>query len=274
MSTKRLGRIEDFDKFRRQTYLNNSESSVDLKNTDQTPVRDHSEVEDYPYDGQDIYSGDLIYNFTDWKGESRTEPASFEYRSQSGLFLLTLDSERVDPDEILRTLDDQFGDSDGMKTSISVKRETLWNFFEKADQYDSLILTGSEGRFDFTTLKSAADHLSNEDIKSDTTLAEANLSDQFENPEEFKQVLPMLKKIDLSSNISSLGDLGVRREQYFIERAEVYFEVTDDSDDATEVVSVTYDRGNLQISDDASYNGREYVTQLFEKEVVYPSYGR
>ncbi|MCF2239401.1 hypothetical protein PNP85_06680 [Halobacterium salinarum] len=274
MSTKRLGRIENFDKFRRQTHLSTSESSVDLDDIEQRTVTGHREIEDYPYEDQNVYSGDLIYNFTDWKGENRAQSASFEYRSQSGLFLLTLENGRVDPDVVLRDLDDQFEGSNGLKRSISVKREALWNFFERADQYDSLTLTGSEGRFDFTNLKRVANSLSNDDIDPDDALLDPSLRDQFDEPEQFEQILPMLEKIDLSGEIRSLRDLGIRREQYIIERAEVYFELTDNGNPGTEVVSVTYDRGNMQIGDDAPDDGRRYVKQLFEKEVVYPSYGR
>jgi len=269
MSTNRLGRVENLDQFWHQTHLKSSESRVDLKIPEEPEtVESLDEISEYPYDGQDRYSGTLEFHFTDWQGNSRTEDGEYEYRSESGLFLLQLDSGRVDPEDILETLNQQFGNSGKIKDSISVKREALWSFFEEADQYDTLTLTGPEGRFDFTTLKQVAHRVSHDDIANYNSIEDLELSAEIQEPEKVQDVLPLLNKVDLHGDIESINDLGVDPAKYFIERSEVHFEFRD------ELVSVTYDRGNLRINDDATQLSREYVTQLFEQKVVYPSYGR
>jgi len=269
MSTNRLGRAENLDQFWHQNPLNSSDTGVDLKIPEEPdPVESLDEISEYPYDGQDRYCGDLEFHFTDWQGNPRIEEGEYEYRSESGLFLLQLDSGRVDPEEIIQTLNQQFGSSGNIKDSISVKRGALWSFFEYADQYDMLTLTGPEGRFDFTTLKQVAHRVSRDDIKHYNSIEDLELSPEIQEPKAVKDVLPLLDKVDLHGEIESVNDLGVDPAKYFIERAEVHFKFRE------ELVSVTYDRGNLRINEDASQLSREYVTQLFEQKVVYPSYGR
>lgn len=269
MSTNRLGRVENFDQFWRQNHLSSSNSRVELEGTQEPDsVEALEEISGYPYDGQDQYQGELKFHFSDWKERDQIEEGEYEYRAESGLLLLQLESERVDPEQIIQTLNDQLGGSTSIKDSISVKREALWKFFEEADQYDELTVTGPEGRFDFTTFKQVASRISPSDLDDFESLEALEDNPNVHDPEAVWDVKPLLEKTDLDREINSIEDLGIEPAKYFIERGVVHFEFRD------ELVSVTYDRGNLRINDDASETGREYVTQLFEKEVVYPSYGR
>lgn len=269
MSTNRLGRAENLDEFWRESHPYSSETRVDLEVPDEPDtVEALDAISDYPYEGQRRYRGSFEYHFTDWQGNSQTETGEYEYRAESGLFLLTLTTQRVEAKDVLDVLNEQLGSSNKIKDSISVKREALWSFFEEASQYDKLTLTGPEGRFNFNTLKHVAHRMSAEDLPKFRSMSEEEAQQKFEDPEEVKSVLPLLEKIDLEEDFQSLDDLGIEPARYFIERAEVHFEYQD------ELVTTTYDRGNLKINEGCSENAREFVIQLFEQKVVFPSHGR
>lgn len=140
MSTSRLGRAKNLDRFWRQSRLNNSETKVELE-IPENPDHVHSlaEIPEYPFEGQDRYCGRFRFHFTDWQDEPRTEEGEYEYRAESRLFMLNLGSERVPANDILQAINDQLGHSAEIKDSISVKRQPLWTFFGHADQYDSLV---------------------------------------------------------------------------------------------------------------------------------------
>lgn len=269
MSTNRLGRAKNIDEFWRQSHLSNSETKVELEIPEQ-PQQIHSfdKVPEYPFEGQKRYCGKFEFHFSDWQGKQRTEDGEYEYRDGSRLFLLKLNSERIPAKEILQAINDQLGNSGKIQDSISVKRQPLWNFFSHANQYDSLILTGPKGRFDFSTLKHVAHRLEPGELSELKTLSEAELKSKIKEPEKVKDIFPLLKDIDFSNGVKSIEDLGLDSSRYLIERAEVKFEYRE------ELVSISYDRGDLTFNDEVSEDGKEYVVQLFEREVVYPSYGR
>lgn len=269
MSTNRLGRARNLDQFWRQSHLSSSEAQVELEIPERpSHVDSFADVPEYPFEGQDRYRGWFKFRFRDWQGKERTEEGEYEYRDESRLFILSPKSERVPAKDILQAINEQLDNTAKIQDSISVKRKPLWDFFGNADQYDSLVLTGPKGRFDFTTLKHVAHRLDADELANLKTLSEAEVQNRVKEPEKVKAVIPLLDDINLSSEIRSLDDLGIDPSRYLIERGEVKFEYQD------ELVSITYDRGDLSFNDEVSEDGREYVVQLFERDVVYPSYGR
>ena len=269
MSTSRLRRAKNLDQFRRQSHLKSSEAKIELEIPKQPEqIRSLAEIPEYPFEDQERYAGQFEFHFSDWQNELRTEKGEYEYRAGSRLFLLKLKSERVPANDILDAINDQLTSSAKIQGSISVKRQSLWNFFSYADQYDSLILTGPKGRFDFTTLKHVAHRLSPDDLPEIESMSTTQVQNHVQEPEKVRDIMPLLRDINLSKEINSIDDLEIDQSRYLIEEAEVRFRYQD------ELVSIRYDRGDLTFNDGVSEDGREYVVQLFEREVVYPSYGR
>lgn len=279
MSVDSLGRAEDLDELFRQSNPRRSDTGVEFDlPEDPGHIYPSDKIDEYPYSGQRRYYGQFTYYFTDWKGRDQDETGQFEYRAESGLFLISMESERIDARDIIEEINSQMPEKSEIRGSLSVRRKPLWDFFDEADQYDELVISGPEGKFDFRTLKHAAQRMGPDDLRELKQMDEAKAQQRQGEADKIETIIPLLDRTDLTTEISSLNDLGIDRTKYFIERADVGFEYD------SELVEVRYDRGELNIpepttkdvdtEEETRIDCLEYVVQLFETKVVYPSYGK
>lgn len=266
MSTNRLGRTENFDQLWSRSHRYSSETKVEIHEPEREQIEGLPEVENYPYSGQESLRGTFDYHYTDWSGENRQREGEYEYRTGSGLLLINIQPRFIKAEDVISEIDSLLEESD-IDSSLSVKRRPLWNFFERADQYRRLVISGPNGTFDFTTLKHVANSISPSELDELERISESEAEKRFKEPAEVKRVIPILREIDLDAEIESFEDLGLDPRQYIINQADVAFQYQD------ETITVKYDRGELDIDNSATKQGREFVIELFEKDVIYPSYG-
>lgn len=100
--------------------------------------------ENYPFEDQPIYSGDLVYHEESEFGGSRDIQCSYQYRTGSGLFVLQsevdLPLERV-IQEINSVAPDQFH----IYRNLSPKRESLWEFISSSDRVIEISFLNERG---------------------------------------------------------------------------------------------------------------------------------
>lgn len=100
--------------------------------------------ENYPYEDQPIYYGDLVYHEESEFGGSRDIECNYQYRNGSGLFVLRsevdLPLERV-IQEINSVAPDQFH----IYRNLSPKRESLWDFISSSDRVIEISFLNERG---------------------------------------------------------------------------------------------------------------------------------
>lgn len=85
----------------------------------------------YPYEGQSIYYGDLIYHEESEIGRSRDISCKFEYRSESGLFILQSEVD-LHLEEIIKEINTKSNTDFKIYHTLSPGRESLWEFIRNA----------------------------------------------------------------------------------------------------------------------------------------------
>lgn len=266
MSTNRLGTGERLNRFWSGRLPNAPNGKVRLEQPDSDSVPDLDEIPEYPYKGQDRFTGEFEFYYEDWKGNEQSKKGEYQYRAGSGLFIVDTSADFPTPEDVIEELNQLFQKE--ITESLSVRREALWDFFENASKYDELVILGPAGRFEYRTLRDVASALRDNNIRNPETLTRDQAEEVFSNAEEAQSLIPLLRDVDIPDEIEDPADLGITRDEYTIERADVAFGFRDD------LVGVEYNRGDLRIKDDASSIEEEFVIQLFERDVVYPSYGK
>lgn len=266
MSTNRLGGGKNLDRFWTGHLPTDKNTRVHLEEPEKKEVPDLEEVSDYPYARQSRYRGTFEFHFEDWKGRTQSKKGDYEYRTGSGLFIVDTKSDYPSPEEVIDELNEILPAS--ITESLSVDRQSLWDFFDNANQYDQLVLIGPAGRFEYRVLRDVATTLRDEGIESPESLTRNEAESLFDDVDAAESVIPVLEDLEIPELIEGPEDLGIERDDYAIEKANVAFKFKED------LVGVSYTRGDLRIHEDASDEQEEYVIQLFERDVIYPSYGR
>lgn len=195
-------------------------------------------IDDYPFDGQLILYGNLEYE-EEYEEDvdpryRRTVEGSFEFRTQSEMFILRMDTDMPRPDTIIRDLNAMLAQELKIYHNLFVNSECLWDFFNQASEI-----------LELTVLIEGREHSLDEafDFRlDDTEVTLAELEDLHGGEVE---------GVSIDEIVGS----------YPVQRAKVVFEYDGSS------FIVKYTEGSLSIRN-ASEEHNEYVIQLFERDVL------
>lgn len=254
MSTNRLGRAEDLDERWTEQLLDESpelELVGEIERSTAEPL-----ISNYPYSRQLILTGSFEYEIQGRHESQVAYNGSFEYRVDSGVFLIDSTTDRVEPREIFKELNEYLSRKRKLKDALSLDREALWKFIESADLIEELRLKGTEGEYDAVDLLDA--------VNSDSPLQTLD-NMEFEDEYSEKALRSMIEKSNLSADSPSLHDLDIDLYKTTIGKVTATFWYEDFT------ATLTFRRGILSIIGESN-DAREYLIQKFERDVLYPSY--
>lgn len=263
MSVNRLGHAKGLDRFWSESLLNQSETRVDITSEEADNVHAVPDIEDYPYEGQRKLTGDFTYVIDGIGGDTFEREGKYEYRLASGVFLVNTVADEPKAEEVFSEINKRLDKDAGIEKAISLDRDAIWNFIEGAEQKTSITFTGRYGRFEYRVLKNVLKEMEREGVSDPEMLDDPH---EIADIDKVHAVYPVIEAMDDITPIESLSDFPLDRSECIIEEAKVAFRGAD------QLVTVNYSRGKLDIEPEDD-RGREYVLQLFEKEVIHPTYG-
>jgi hypothetical protein len=89
--------------------------------------------EDYPFEDQPIYSGNLVYHEESEFGGSRDIECTYQYRTGSGLFVLQSEVD-LPLERVIQEINSVAPDNFHIYRNLSPKRESLWEFISSSDR--------------------------------------------------------------------------------------------------------------------------------------------
>lgn len=143
MSTNGIGRADDLEKYWSPAL---SEETDRLEIESKKESHADPVIEDYPFSQQLIISGDFSYNQPGRRGYSPKANGTYEYRTASGLFLVNIRQQNPESEKVFEEINSAISESARVKPIKSVDKESLWEFFQEADQIVDAEFSGPEGR--------------------------------------------------------------------------------------------------------------------------------
>lgn len=112
--------------------------------------------DEYPFDGQTVYAGELHYKEDGMWDTGRALTLGFELRNQSRLFILESDMDFA-TDSLINDINETVSSDIRIYRNLTVNRERLWNFLRSADKVlDISILSGQGEERPFDELEGAS----------------------------------------------------------------------------------------------------------------------
>jgi hypothetical protein len=110
-------------------------------------------VENYPYPGQTILTGELRYQeeIGDFQqGHGRTVSGEFEFRTGSQMFILKMDTDMPSPNTIIRDLNSALSEQIQIYRNLFATPRNLWDFIDQADEVleITVLIDGHEHPYD------------------------------------------------------------------------------------------------------------------------------
>lgn len=100
--------------------------------------------ENYPFEDQSIYSGDLMYHEESEFGGSRDIECNYQYRTGSGLFVLRSEVDLA-LDRVIQKINSVAPDKFHIYRNLSPKRESLWDFISSSDRVIEISFLNERG---------------------------------------------------------------------------------------------------------------------------------
>jgi len=256
MSTNRLGRADDLDKYWSENLLEEGEARIEINDINYEPVWTLEGVNNYPYKGQRKIYGEFTYYIPGRKTDSIAKKGKYSYRAGSGLFMVDTETDRPKAEEVFSAINSQVVRQASIEDRISVNRLNLWRFLDNADSIEELKVRGENGQYDISILLKLVDEEDPEE-----SLKELIGVRDIEYPEN---ILAALQDIDQAESVSSLKELNVDLYKISIVSAKASFWHND------RVATMNYQHNTLSV-DAENETAREYALQLFERDVIPPS---
>lgn len=110
-------------------------------------------VSEYPYPEQTILTGQLSYaeSYGDHQQEhSRSVPGEFEFRTESQMFILKMETDMPSPNTIIRDLNSALSDQIQIYRNLFATPRYLWDFITQADEIldITVLIDGREHPYD------------------------------------------------------------------------------------------------------------------------------
>lgn len=268
MSTSKLGRSEDLDKYWSEELVDQSEDKIQIDSINRQNIHPLPEFPEYPYTSQLRIFGQFSFGSPGRKRDWVYRKGIYEYRTASGLFLVDTKTDKPTAKEVFSEINRHVSNSAKIEDALSIDRGALWRFLEKANSIENLIVRGPEGTYDVVLL---ADILQEE--------SPSQKIKQIDLPkEEYREVIKnIIHKINIPDQVKDIRDIDIDWENTVIDHAEATFWYN------KELIPFRFNRGTLEVGNTKEMNEfanqkenekdipREYVLQLFESEVIYPS---
>jgi hypothetical protein len=100
--------------------------------------------ENYPFEDQTVYSGDLVYHEESEFGGSRDIECSYQYRTESGLFVLQSEVD-LPLENVIKKINSVAPDQFHIYHNLSPKRENLWKFISSSDRVIEISFLNEQG---------------------------------------------------------------------------------------------------------------------------------
>lgn len=253
MSTSRLGRAEDLDKYWSEHLGDRRETSVVIESLEKRIGHSFPEVEDYPFEGQIILEGNFDFEIPGRNGESFYQSGSYQYRTASGLFLLETLTDQVDPDKVFSEINSQLSPTSQIKEALSLPRDSFWRFIEEADSIEKLILRGPDGVYDANNILQI--------LKSTDPIQSLKTDPEFQNLRNIDNIEAALSGVVQSTRINGIQDLDIDIYETVIDEVEATYWFRN------QTATLWFRRGILKL-DAETAGSREYVIQLLERDVL------
>lgn len=254
MPASKLGRSKDLDKYWFQDTEHQNDGRIRITSISRNSIHSINEITSYPYDGQIVISGSFEYLIPGRNRDDIARSGRYEYRSGSGLLLIDVVSDRPSSDEVFSEINHSVSGQAKVQNALSINRHALWKFFKHADDIRRLLVKGPDGKYDMIHLIRL---LSNDDPLS--VLHDVSHLDSHEK----STLAPILERIDHSHSINSIDDVDIDLYQNIIEEGKAVYRYNG------QFASIEFRRGKLKVDSPGSA-AREYVLQLFERDVLSP----
>lgn len=253
MSTNRLGRSKDLEKYWSEHLGDQPETNVAIKSIDREHIEGFREIEGYPFSGQIKLSGTFSIEIPGREGGHFTQTGRYEYRTASELFLLETPTDLVDAEKVFSDLNTQLGSSAEIQQALSLQRESLWTFIKEADDVETLVLRGPEGTYDATKLLAL--------LRYEDPVEALHESPEFNELRTIENIEEVITSVEGPSEIQGIQELDIDIYNTIIDKVEATYWYRGRS------VDVWYHRGVLKFDAEDAV-AREYVIQLFERDVL------
>lgn len=255
MSTSRLGRSNDLEKYWSEHLGDQPKTNVEIQSIKQEPVEVFPEVNNYPFTGQIKLTGTFAFDIPGRKGDSFIQTGEYQYRTASGLFLLETPTDLIDPEKVFSELNTQLSSTAKIQEALSLPRDSFWRFIEEADSVETLLLRGPETTYDANQLIRL--------LRCDDPIEELYTNPEFSDLQYIENIEDALKAVDSSSQIEGIQDLDIDIYSTLIDEVEATYWFK------KMTAKFRYRRGVLKL-DAENADTREYVIQLFERDVLNP----
>lgn len=100
--------------------------------------------DNYPFEDQSIYSGELVYHEKSEFGGSRDIECNYQYRTDSGLFILRSEVD-LPLEKVIQVINSVAPDKFHIYRNLSPNRESLWNFISNSDRVIDISFLNENG---------------------------------------------------------------------------------------------------------------------------------
>lgn len=253
MSTNRLGRAKDLEKYWHEHLGDQPETCVEIRSINREHINHFQEISNYPFNGQIQLTGTFAFEIPGRRGDSLVRTGEYQYRAASGLFLLETPTDLIDPEKVFSELNAQLSSTSKIKEALSLPRDAFWHFVERADSVETLLLRGSGGTYDANQLI--------ELLRSESPVEELRTNPEFSDLQSVENIEDAIEAVNSPSEIEGIQDLDIDIYNTVIDEVEATYWFR------RMTVRFWYRRGVLKL-DAESADAREYVIQLFERDVL------
>lgn len=251
MSTNTLGHSKQFGQYWTDQQRHLAEG-ITLTSVKKEMIPEIGAIKDYPFPDQRRTVGEFDYEMPSSDGFYPS--GSFEYRHESGLFLISTEASVPKHEQIISKINQELSRDAEIDEALSVDRGNLWTLLRRAQSVHPFIVSGPEGEYDLNHLLSVIKH------PEDTEQAVKKLHEGGE-VENYDTLQKMAKKTNSPEDISDVTDLDIDLYQHRV----VYVEAGFRHDG--EFVTVTYNRGSIDIDADGDLS-KEYAVQMIERDLL------
>lgn len=253
MSTSRLGRSKDLEKYWSEHLGDQPETRVEIRSIEREHVAGFSEVDGYPFHNQVKLSGTFAFEIPAREGDTFMQTGEYQYRTASGLFLLETPTDLVDPEQVLSELNTQLSSTAKIEEALSLPRDSFWRFIEEADTVEKLLLRGPDGTYDANKLIQV--------LRFDDPVNEVQTNPEFSDLRSIENIKEALSVVNSLDEIEGIQDLDIDIYNTLIDEVEATFWFRGST------AEFRYHRGVLKLDAEIP-EVEEYVIQLFERDVL------
>lgn len=187
MSISGFRRSDDFGKYWSEDRVSESSDQLEITSSKRSSV--NPRFDEYRFPNQVLIYGKFVFHHEGRRGYNPTSNGRYMYRPASGILLVHTRQNSTDDARIVDEFDSALGGAANIHTVKSLDRESLYEFFSKAENTMEMTFRGDEG---IRTVKAALD---SGDIENESIIGHLNshpivsAKASFVDPETEKRVV-------------------------------------------------------------------------------------